>query len=130
MTTSNHQDRSSRPAPGPSTPSTRAPPSRSSTPAFSLFRGGFKPIDATLISGDDGVELEGTVAVESIGVDDENIRPHLLSPDFFDVGAQPEIEFRSTDDHRSRRRPDRPRRAHAWPASRSRSRPPAPSAAR
>ena len=28
--------------------------------------------------------------VESIDVDDENIRPHLLSPEFFDVGAQPE----------------------------------------
>ncbi len=62
----------------------------------SVFRGGFKPIDAKLVSGDDGVELEGTVQVEAISVDDENIRPHLLSPDFFDVGRNPEIKFRST----------------------------------
>ncbi len=62
----------------------------------SVFRGGFKPIDAKLVSGDDGVELEGTVQVEAISVDDENIRPHLLSPDFFDVGRNPEISFYST----------------------------------
>jgi polyisoprenoid-binding protein YceI len=62
----------------------------------SIFRGGFKPIDAKLVSGDDGLELEGVVSVETISVDDENIRPHLLSPDFFDVGRNPEISFRST----------------------------------
>ena len=64
---------------------------------LSVFRGGFKPIDATLVSGDDGVVLEGRVAVESITIDDENIRPHLLSPDFFDVERNPEITFRSTE---------------------------------
>jgi polyisoprenoid-binding protein YceI len=63
---------------------------------LSVFRGGFKPIDATLVSGDDGVALEGRAAVESISVDDENIRPHLLAPDFFDVERNPEILFRST----------------------------------
>ena len=62
----------------------------------STFRGGFKPIDAKLVSTDDGLELEGIVQVETITVDDENIRPHLLSPDFFDVGRNPEIAFRST----------------------------------
>jgi polyisoprenoid-binding protein YceI len=63
---------------------------------LSVFRGGFKPIDATLVSGDDGVVLEGRTAVESVTVDDENIRPHLLAPDFFDVERNPEITFRST----------------------------------
>jgi polyisoprenoid-binding protein YceI len=62
----------------------------------SIFRGGFRPIEATLVSGDDGAELIGRVAVESISVDDENIRPHLLSPDFFDSARNPEIAFRST----------------------------------
>jgi polyisoprenoid-binding protein YceI len=62
----------------------------------SVFRGGFKPIEATLISDDDGIRLEGGVAVDSISVDDENIRPHLLSPDFFDVERNPRIGFRST----------------------------------
>ena len=64
---------------------------------LSVFRGGFKPIDAQLVSDDDGVVLEGRVAVESISVDDENIRPHLLSPDFFDVGRNPEVTYRSTE---------------------------------
>jgi polyisoprenoid-binding protein YceI len=64
---------------------------------LSVFRGGFKPIDATLVAGDDGAVLEGRVAVESISVDDENIRPHLLSPDFFDVARNPEVTYRSTE---------------------------------
>ncbi len=64
---------------------------------LSVFRGGFKPIDAKLVSDDEGVVLEGRVAVESISVDDENIRPHLLSPDFFDVGRNPEVSYRSTE---------------------------------
>ena len=63
----------------------------------SIFRGGFKPIEATLVADDDGVRLEGSVAVDSISVDDENIRPHLLSPDFFDVLRNPRITYRSTE---------------------------------
>ena len=63
----------------------------------SVFRGGFKPVDAKLVSGEDGLELEGGVRVESISVDDENIRPHLLSPDFFDVERNPEVRFTSTE---------------------------------
>jgi polyisoprenoid-binding protein YceI len=63
----------------------------------SVFRGGFKPIGATLVSDEAGAVLEGRVSVESISVEDENIRPHLLSPDFFDVARNPEITYRSTD---------------------------------
>jgi polyisoprenoid-binding protein YceI len=63
----------------------------------STFRGGFKPIDAKLVSTDASVTLEGRVAVDSISIDDEDIRPHLLSPDFFDVERNPEITFRSTE---------------------------------
>ena len=63
----------------------------------STFRGGFKPIDAKLISGDDGVSLEGGVKVETISIDDDNIRPHLLSPDFFDAERNPDVSFRSTE---------------------------------
>jgi polyisoprenoid-binding protein YceI len=64
---------------------------------LSVFRGGFRPIGATLVADDDGAVLEGKVAVESISVEDENIRPHLLSPDFFDVSRNPEISYRSTE---------------------------------
>lgn len=63
----------------------------------STFRGGFKPVEAKLVSGDDGVTLEGRVTVDSISVDDDQIRPHLLSPDFFDAERNPEITFRSTE---------------------------------
>jgi polyisoprenoid-binding protein YceI len=63
----------------------------------SIFRGGFKPIDATLVADDDGLRLEGSVAVKSISVDDENIRPHLLSPEFFDAERNPDVRFRSTE---------------------------------
>ena len=63
----------------------------------SIFRGSFKPIDATLTADEDGLRLEGSVAVESISVDDENLRPHLLSPDFFDAERNPDVRFRSTE---------------------------------
>jgi polyisoprenoid-binding protein YceI len=63
----------------------------------SVFRGGFKPIDAKLTASDSGFELEGAVDVASISIDDENIRPHLLSPDFFDVERNPRISYRSTE---------------------------------
>jgi polyisoprenoid-binding protein YceI len=64
---------------------------------LSVFRGGFEPIDASLVSNEDSVVLEGRAAVESVTIDDENLRPHLLSPDFFDVERNPEITFRSTE---------------------------------
>jgi polyisoprenoid-binding protein YceI len=63
----------------------------------STFRGGFKPIEARLVSGDDGLRLEGAVKVETISIDDDNIRPHLLSPEFFDVERNPDVTFRSTE---------------------------------
>jgi polyisoprenoid-binding protein YceI len=63
----------------------------------STFRGGFKPVDAKLVSDDSGLSLEGTVAVDSISIDDENIRPHVLSPEFFDAERNPEVTFRSTE---------------------------------
>ena len=63
----------------------------------SIFRGGFKPVGAKLISTEDGIHLEGAVKVESISLDDENMRPHVLSPDFFDAERNPEIAYRSTE---------------------------------
>ena len=62
----------------------------------SIFRGAVKPLEGRLIAGEDGITLEGAVGVVGIGIDDENIRPHLLSPDFFDAERNPQIRFRST----------------------------------
>ncbi len=63
----------------------------------SVFRGGFKPVDAKLTVSDAGIELEGAADVASITIDDENIRPHILSPDFFDAERNPRIQYRSTE---------------------------------
>ena len=63
----------------------------------STFRGGFKPVDAKLVSADDGVSLDGGVRVETISISDDNIRPHVLSPEFFDVERNPDVSFHSTE---------------------------------
>ncbi len=63
---------------------------------LAIFRGGFKDLDAKLEVGDEAV-LTGAVRVDSIDVDDENIRPHLLSPEFFDAERNAEVRFRSTE---------------------------------
>jgi polyisoprenoid-binding protein YceI len=63
----------------------------------STFRGSFDKYDGSLTVGEDGKpQLEGTVAVESIVVKDENLGAHLKAPDFFDTAQYPEIKFRST----------------------------------
>jgi polyisoprenoid-binding protein YceI len=64
----------------------------------SFFRGGFKPVGGALVVGEDGeITLHGSVDVTAIGIDDENLRPHLLSPDFFDADRNPTVDFTSTE---------------------------------
>ena len=61
------------------------------------FRGRFEDYDGALTVGDDGEpRLEGTVAVDSIVVKDENLAGHLKAPDFFDSERYPEIRFSSS----------------------------------
>ena len=63
----------------------------------SNFRGRFDDYDGALTVGENGgPQLEGTVAVDSIVVKDENLAGHLKSPDFFDSANYPEMRFRST----------------------------------
>jgi len=63
----------------------------------STFRGRFEEYDGALTVGEDGApRLEGSVAVDSIVVKDENLAGHLKAPDFFDSERYPEIGFRST----------------------------------
>ena len=50
------------------------------------FRSGFAAYEARL-SGGDAAQLEGTVDVASIEIDEEQLKGHLLSPDFFDASA-------------------------------------------
>jgi polyisoprenoid-binding protein YceI len=59
----------------------------------SVFRGTLTEVDAKLVDG----RLEGTAPVESISITTpETFRAHVLSAEFFDVKAHPEVTFVST----------------------------------
>lgn len=63
----------------------------------STFRGRFEDYDGALTVGADGApRLEGSVAVDSIVVKDENLAGHLKAPDFFDSENYSQIRFTST----------------------------------
>ena len=76
---------------------------------MSVFRGGFKPVGAKLVSGDDGPRLEGTVRVETISIDDEN-SARICSRRTSSTSAQPRDRLPldrghgTADDLRDRRR--------------------------
>jgi polyisoprenoid-binding protein YceI len=60
------------------------------------FRSGFASYEAKL-DGGDAPRLEGTVEVASIEIDEEQLKGHLLSPDFFDAGRYPQLRFSSRE---------------------------------
>lgn len=60
------------------------------------FRSGFERYEARL-SGGESPRLEGTVEVESVEIDDEMLKGHLLSPEFFDVQRFPQLRFASSE---------------------------------
>jgi polyisoprenoid-binding protein YceI len=60
------------------------------------FRSGFDSYGARLRGGE-APQLEGTVEVGSIEIDEEQLKGHLLSPDFFDVGRYPQLRFSSSE---------------------------------
>lgn len=60
------------------------------------FRSGFGSYEARLSGG--GVPaLEGTVDVASIEIDEEQLKGHLLSPEFFDASRYPQLRFASSE---------------------------------
>jgi polyisoprenoid-binding protein YceI len=59
------------------------------------FRSGFASYEARLRSGDEP-SLEGSVDVASIKIDEEQLKGHLLSPDFFDASRYSQLRFRSS----------------------------------
>jgi polyisoprenoid-binding protein YceI len=62
------------------------------------FRGRFEDYAGALVADEQGrPRLEGSVAVDSIVVKDENLAGHLKAPDFFDTANHPRIEFASSD---------------------------------
>ena len=60
------------------------------------FRGSFTDFDVTLANEDGEPRLYGAVGVASVDVRDENLKGHLLSPEFFDAERTPEITFTSS----------------------------------
>lgn len=60
------------------------------------FRSGFASYEAGL-SGSEAPRLEGTVDVSSIEIEDEQLKGHLLSPDFFDASRYPQLRFESSE---------------------------------
>jgi polyisoprenoid-binding protein YceI len=57
------------------------------------FRGSFDDYGVSLSEVDGGARLSGSARVESVDVKDENLKGHLLSPEFFDAERHPEITF-------------------------------------
>jgi polyisoprenoid-binding protein YceI len=49
------------------------------------------------LSGGESPKLEGSVEVASIDIADEQLKPHLLSPEFFDAERHPRLRFASTE---------------------------------
>lgn len=62
----------------------------------STFRSGFRGYEARLTGGD-AARLEGSVEVASIDIAEEQMKGHLLSPDFFDAERHPQLRFSSTE---------------------------------
>lgn len=62
------------------------------------LRGSFDEFDLQLTADDDGrIRLEGAAPVERVSFPNEQLRGHLMGPDFFDAQLHPQITFRSTD---------------------------------
>ena len=60
------------------------------------FRSGFDRYEAHLTGGEQP-RLEGTVEVESVAIEEEMLKGHLLSPEFFDTQRFPQLRFTSTE---------------------------------
>jgi len=60
------------------------------------FRSGFDGYEARLTGGEQP-RLEGTVEVAGIRIDEEMLKGHLLSPEFFDVQRFPRLRFASSE---------------------------------
>src|SRR6185295_17306215 len=58
--------------------------------------GSFDNFEASLSDASGEPQLVGSVPVESVEVKEENLKGHLLSPEFFDAERTPEIAFTST----------------------------------
>jgi polyisoprenoid-binding protein YceI len=61
------------------------------------FHGGFGDFAGQLADEDGKPKLSGTTRIESVDINQEDLKGHLLSPEFFDVEQYPEIRFESNE---------------------------------
>ncbi len=59
------------------------------------YRSKFDSYEATLTGGDEA-KLVGSVDVQSIDIDEPQLKGHLMSPEFFDTERFPKLSFTST----------------------------------
>lgn len=62
----------------------------------STFRSGFGDYEARL-SGGESPQLVGTVDIDSIQIEEPQLKGHLLSPEFFDLERHPRLRFESSE---------------------------------
>jgi polyisoprenoid-binding protein YceI len=62
---------------------------------FGAINGRFTEITGRVVGGD-SPSFSGTIRVESLRTENERRDAHLISPDFLDAAAYPEIRFEST----------------------------------
>jgi polyisoprenoid-binding protein YceI len=63
---------------------------------IATYRSGFERYEVTLTGGE-APKLEGSVEVDSIQIDEPQLKGHLMSPDFFDTQKFPRVTFNSTE---------------------------------
>jgi polyisoprenoid-binding protein YceI len=63
---------------------------------IATFRSGFDQYTATLTGGE-SPQLEGSVEISSIDIDEPQLKGHLMSPEFFDAEKFPQAKFSSTE---------------------------------
>lgn len=63
---------------------------------IATYRSGFERYAVTLTGGE-APKLEGSVEVDSIEIDEPQLKGHLMSPEFFDTQRFPQLKFRSTE---------------------------------
>ena len=63
---------------------------------IATYRSGFERYDVTLTGGE-APKLVGSVEVESIEIDEPQLKGHLMSPDFFDAQKFPKVTFSSDE---------------------------------
>jgi polyisoprenoid-binding protein YceI len=61
-----------------------------------IFRSGFGSYEARLTGGE-SPRLDGAVDVASIEINEEQLKGHLLSPEFFDTERHPRLRFESSN---------------------------------